>query len=319
MRSRISAEISREYILKDQALFAVSCNMRSLALLLSFLFLSLLNAEEVDVYLLGGQSNMQGIGKTKNLDAEQRGLLPHAKFFNGKSFVPINIGITKTSARLGEFGPEVGFSKEMAKDGKDIYLIKHFASGMPLHYGWNGNKWLGGVPTKGRTNFYPGLNASDTNKGKLYQKMHKRFSDGIKTLEAAGHTPNIRGFLWMQGEQDSKKSQSASEYAANLKLLRSRICEDFKTPEIPMVFGQVLPHTPALARFSHREQIRSQMAAADSASGEIQAISGASMISTDNFPLLKDTVHYNAKGQLLLGIAMAKEMTNLHTSIKKIY
>ncbi|WP_129589570.1 sialate O-acetylesterase [Rubritalea profundi] len=56
--------------------------MRLLSLLISTLFSAQLYAKEVDVYLLAGQSNMQGVGKVKNLDASQRALLPNAHFFH---------------------------------------------------------------------------------------------------------------------------------------------------------------------------------------------------------------------------------------------
>lgn len=284
---------------------------RLLVFLFSLFFTTSLLSSEVDVYLLAGQSNMQGIGKIENLENFQGLDLQRSHYFTGKGFEPIVLGKTKTSARAGEFGPEIGFAHEMTSDGKEVYLIKYFASGMPLHAGWNGNKWIGLPATNGRTNFHPGLNAQDPNKGRLYTAMIKRFLNGLKAVGAAGHTPNIRGFLWMQGEQDSKNEISASQYAANLKRLKTRLSEDIKVNELPMVFGQVLPYSPALERFTHRKEIRSQMAAADSASGKPEAILGATMVSTDSFPLLKDKVHYNAQGQWMLGLAMARSMQNL--------
>lgn len=256
---------------------------------------------------------MQGLGKVKLLKKDQRTDLSKAHYFTGKGFESLVFGETKTSARVGEFGPEVGFAKEMTEGGKEIYIIKFYASGMPLHSGWNGNQWVGLPVGKNRTNFYPGLNAKDTNKGRLYNAMWKRFDAGLKTIVSNGDTPNIRGFLWMQGEQDSKNELSASEYAANLKLLKMRVAEDLDVSVLPMVFGQVLPHSPALKRFTHRDAIRSQMAAADAGSGEPEAIPLAKMVSTDSFPLLKDNVHYDTQGQWMLGQAMAKAMKGLST------
>ncbi|PQJ27614.1 sialate O-acetylesterase [Rubritalea profundi] len=233
-------------------------------------------------------------------------------FFTGKGFVPIELGKTKSAARVGDFGPEIGFSHEMTKDGKEIYLIKFFSSGMPLHHGWSGGRWIGDAPSsERRTNFYPGIDDEDAKKGILYSAMILKFTAGINNLKAYGNTPKIRRFLWMQGERDAQNKQSANEYAACLKLLRNRISADLKTPDLPMVFGQVLPHTPALKRYPHTELIRAQMAAAVSHSGKPEIITRATMVSTDKFPLLKDKVHYNAKGQWMLGQSMAVAMRDI--------
>ncbi|MFD2158052.1 sialate O-acetylesterase [Rubritalea tangerina] len=281
-------------------------------LLTSILLLVLpLTAAEVDVYLLGGQSNMQGIGKIAQLPNAQDIDLSRTHFFTGKGFETIQLGKTKTSARPADFGPEIGFGQVMNQKGKEIYIIKYFASGMPLHPGWNRNKWVGLPAAPKRTNFYPGTNAQDPNKGRLYLAMQKRFASGVQSLKAAGHTPKIRGFLWMQGEQDSKNQTSATTYAKHLKLLKNRLSEDMNVDPLPLVFGQVLPYTPALDRFTHRTEIRQQMAAADSKSGKSESIPTTTMVSTDPFPLLKDKVHYNAEGQLLLGQAFADAMLEL--------
>ncbi len=68
----------------------------------------------------------------------------------------------------------------------------------------------------------------------------------------------------MQGEQDSKQEESATSYASSLRRLRKRIAEDMKTKlDLPLVFGQVLPHDPPLERFKFRNAIREQMAACE--------------------------------------------------------
>ncbi|MCO6046759.1 sialate O-acetylesterase [Aeoliella sp. ICT_H6.2] len=269
-------------------------------------------AEEVDVYLLGGQSNMQGIAKMENLPEDVSPEIPHTYFFNGQEFEPLVLGKTRNSTRAGEFGPEVGFALATATSERPIYLIKYHASGMPLYHGWNGNQWEGGEPAAGRRNFYPGMSADDKNQGTLYRKMIRLFKDGLAQLEREGHTPRVRGFLWMQGEQDSKNEASATKYAESLARLQRRIVEDLALHEpLPMVFGQVCPHEPPVPRFTHRAEIRAAMARADGNSGTPDAIAQARMVSTDDCPLLPDHVHYNAAGQLQLGRKFAKAIGEL--------
>lgn len=274
-------------------------------------------ADEVDVYLLGGQSNMQGIAKLANLPRDVVRQVPNVFFYNGKSFDALKIGTTKTSNREREFGPEIGFALELADSKRPVYLIKYAASGMPLHRGWNGNKWVGGVLKSARRNFYPGQSSDDKAKGTLYRQMLQRFQTGIRQLKKEGHRPVVRGFVWMQGEQDSKNEVSATTYAASLKQLCDRVQEDIKvSADFGVVYGQVLPFEPALDRFTHRSEVRAQMAAADRKSNGDDCISNATMISTDSFGLLPDTVHYNAAGQLRLGSEFGKAMKQLHSDLK---
>jgi len=269
----------------------------------------------VDVYLLGGQSNMQGIAKIRNLPGKYAKIkvIPHTFFWSGTAFEPFILGQTKTSTRVGEFGPELGFALAMATAEHPVYLIKYHASGQPLHHGWNGNRWLGGEPAPDRRNFYPGEKPGDGNQGILYAKMCEQFRAGIGALKKQGHSPVVRGFLWMQGEQDSKNEVSATSYAASLKRLHRRIAEDLDLEKpLPMVFGQVIPHEPPLARFTYRDEIRDQMAAADAASGRPESIEGVTMVSTDGFGMCSDTVHYNAAGQLRLGKEFAVALKLFH-------
>jgi len=266
-----------------------------------------------NVYLLGGQSNMQGIAKLAELPSDIPQTVPHAWFWNGSVFEPLVLSKTQISTRNGEFGPEVGFAVRMATAAHPVYLIKYAASGMPLHHGWNGNQWIGGSPQPNQRNFYPGQGGDDPNMGTLYRAMLTRFQAGIAHLKQTGEEPIVRGFLWMQGEQDAKEAESATAYAASLRRLRQRLIEDVQADQnLPMAFGQVLPFEPALPRFTHRTEVRASMAAADRDSGQSESIPNVKMISTDGFGLLPDTVHYDAAGQMRLGQAMAEAIGQLN-------
>lgn len=268
-------------------------------------------AAEVDVYLLAGQSNMQGIGKLADLPADLPRKPPNAFFWSGKAFEPLVVGTTQTSNRPGEFGPEIGLVTALPESGRGRYLVKYAASGMPLHHGWDAATWVGDAPGPKRRTFYPGERPGDPNQGTLYQGMVARFRAAIMALTASGDRPVIRGFVWMQGEADAKHERSATDYAASLRRLRDRLAADLNTESLPFVFGQVLPHEPAMARFTHRREIRAAMAAADERSGGPAAIVDARMISTDGFGLLPDTVHYDSAGQLALGRAFAEALRSI--------
>lgn len=263
----------------------------------------------VDVILLGGQSNMQGIGKVADLPADLPRAIPNTFFWNGKVFEPLVAGATRSSNRVGEFGPEIGLGLGLATAEAPVYLIKNSASGMPLHAGWNAAKWEGPAPGPNRKTFYPGEKSGDPNTGTLYLGMLAAYRAGLEHLKQAGQDPVVKGFVWMQGEADAKNEVSAREYGESLRRLRARLAADLGLPSPPpLVFGQVLPHEPAMERFTHRVEIRQAMAAADERSGLPSTQPGVRMVSTDGFGVLPDTVHYTAEGLLRLGRAFAGEL-----------
>lgn len=266
-------------------------------------------AAEVDVYLLGGQSNMEGQGDIGELTEAQREFPGEVFFWNGKTFEPLVVGKTATSNRPERFGLELSFAQKMAKLGRPIYLVKFSASGMPLHHGWDRNTWKGGDPVPGRVNFYPGTDADDPAQGKLYRDMILRFQAALADLEKQGHTPQVNAFLWMQGEQDSKHEASASTYARSLALLFQRVKADVGSPGTKLVYGQVLPYEKALPRFIHRNEIRAQMAAADAQSGKPESIADAFMVTTGDCSLKSDTVHHDSAGYWRLGQKFAEALT----------
>ena len=165
----------------------------------------------VEVYLLAGQSNMQGVGMVDQLEAAWQEPILGAYFWNGEGFETLDPGSTRLSGRVGEFGPEIGFVKLMRANAPDreVYLIKFYRSGQPLHHGWDGNEWVGGEPAPGRRNFYPGEEAGDENTGVHYEAMLEHTLAALSHLRELGHEPVLAGVVWMQGEQDAKHEVSA--------------------------------------------------------------------------------------------------------------
>jgi hypothetical protein len=263
-----------------------------------------------EVYLLAGQSNMEGVGKLKELPAETLKAPGNVFYWNGTVFERLVPGKTKTSA-AGQFGPEIGFAAGLAtaRPETPVYLIKFAIGGQPLHYGWKNEKeWVGAPPTPKRMTFYPGTAPADPNAGLRYLAMRASFARALAALDANKVAYKVRGILWMQGEADAKHAAAAREYAQMLRLLKTRLEQDLKTPDLPLVYGQVLPYSPAEARFVARDDVRFQQQAADHRSGKPEAIPGAWMISTDGYTLNPDHVHYDTPSQLRLGSGFAKTM-----------
>lgn len=268
------------------------------------------DASTVDVYLLAGQSNMQGVGKVAELPEAWRATIAGVWFWEGDAFETLDPCSTTISVRSGDFGPELGFARamRMLSPEQDIYLVKFYRSGQPLHHGWGGNRWLGGEPSPGRNNFYPGETGGDEDAGNHYRAMLAMARDAFAHLREQGYKPVLRGIVWMQGEADAKHETSANEYAESLARLKRRIEEDLESEPVPFVFGQVLAHEPALERFTDRPLLRDRMAQADMHSGDERAVEGVWMVPTEGMPLNNDTVHYNTEGMKLLGTAFGLAM-----------
>jgi len=152
-------------------------------------------AAPAKLYIFSGQSNMQGLGKLKELTKEQKKSYPNVHYWNGKEFVKLIPGLTRTSTRKDEFGPEIGFVHVLAQKNPDqpIYIIKHYVSGQPLHWGWNHNEWEGEKPSPKRGNFYPGKNTGDPNMGKHYKRLKTIFTNALADLKKKGVSYNIKG------------------------------------------------------------------------------------------------------------------------------
>ncbi|XAM00368.1 hypothetical protein OT109_03060 [Phycisphaeraceae bacterium D3-23] len=264
----------------------------------------------VDVYLLAGQSNMQGVGEVAELPATWLEPIEGVYFWHRDAFRMLDPGTSPISARPGKFGPELGFARSMRmlKPVQEIYLVKFYRSGQPLHHGWDGNQWVGGDPAIGRRNFYPGETEDDDMVGSHYAAMLTMARTAFAHLQSEGYEPVLRGVVWMQGEADAKNETSADEYAESLARLKRRIEEDLDSEPAPFVFGQVLAHEPALDRFTDRPRLRERMAQADMRSGDERAIEGVWMVPTEGMPLNNDTVHYNTEGMRLLGTAFGIAM-----------
>lgn len=279
----------------------------------------------ITVYLLSGQSNMQGTARSSKLAAELLNM-PEIMLYAAGSGVSGSIAnqwVGLQPSNAGTFGPEIGFGERMIDlcPGQPIALIKYSASGKSLEI-----------------NFKPGADASDTgNWGGSFTGMVNTFNNGIAALEADGWEPVIHGMCWQQGEQDAKdglnapeSSTSADDYGNNLGHFIDRVREQFAAHASPsgirFVLGQVLPYAPAggdvATRFPGRDLVRQVELDLDENSGAALTKTNTATVPTNStdHPThandrdgYKDTdeVHLNHVAQFALGKSMAYKMLGL--------
>lgn len=177
------------------------CGFLGAALAVSMLASASARGAAYTVYLLAGQSNMDGRAATSALPTSPVNLQqPQAdvRYYNGYSGSDgyTNGAWTNLFPGPTQFGPEITFGRTMADNHpeQNIALIKHARGGTSLAVNWK----PGPVGTGGSD--YLGFRATVTS--------------ALNALTSAGHTYQIAGMLWLQGESD--QGTNATNYQTNL-------------------------------------------------------------------------------------------------------
>jgi len=232
------------------------------------------------VFILAGQSNMEGYGSELSLghmadDPATRPALRRLK--PGKDFVErediwVRYGRRKGNLALGYgaandggprrgrlFGPELGFGMVMGDFFEEQVLL--------IKCCWGGAA-LGRQPdeTGLRTNdFYPPGAGGEAEAGPRYRQLVANVKATLKYLPR--HFPaydksgyEIAGFVWFQGYADQFGGRY-EEYEANLTHLIHDVRQDFGTPDLPVVIGELGIGGPAVAPDTHEAAIRTAQAA----------------------------------------------------------
>jgi iduronate 2-sulfatase len=261
-------------------------------------------AKEWRVFLLAGQSNMEGVGVAAeapaNLLAQPAVRLYHSPTVH--SALPANqwnplkpAGISATN-----FGPELAFAYRVAEafPSESIALIKHAKGGTklttePLDYEV--------------TSWHPGTNAADAASfGTEFATFVRTVTNALAALRAQGDTPVLSGMLWVQGEADATLAATGTAYEQNLTRFIRRVREQFAAPDLPFVCAQILPYQTRPGSVA----VRQALADIDQDSGSPAAQPHAFVIRTEGLGVNTDSVHFNTPGQLGLGALLADSMVH---------
>jgi len=243
------------------------------------------------VYLLGGQSNMVGVGQVNALSPSLR--LEQSDVWIYWSGWPAWRGLQPSSdysdGSATYMGPEVSFGRAMADahPDREVYLIKHAVGGTDLAEYW-----------------YPGVGDSDPTMGQGYAVWLQTVRDGLETLAAEGVEAQVAGMIWMQGESDATYEPWSLAYRGNLEHLIQRVRDDVGVDDLPFSLGLIDGRDLAVYRDSVRQ---AQQAVADAD----PAVFAFETEDLGTYP--SDGWHYQGTGLRVMGERFAATLLGLET------
>lgn len=280
----------------------------------------------VKVFILAGQSNMQGQGVAEmdhpkyynggkgNLvwsmqHSQSKNLMQHLRQPDGSWTVRDDVRISfanKGKVRSGSLtigytgyggsshvGPELQFG-HVAGDHFDqpVLLIKTAWGGKSL-----------------QKDFRPPGSGGET--GPFYRQMISEVKKALGELKDSRY--ELAGFVWMQGWNDMISQEATDEYAVNLRNLAADIRAELNSPQLPFVVGELGNGGPAkegsnMAKFRAAQQRGTEK------------ISNAFFVKTQQFarpkelsPNISHGHHWfgNAESYFLIGDALGKAAVRL--------
>ena len=279
--------------------------------LLAMTFLpSIATAQTIDVYIMAGQSNMDGRGDVSDLSEEQLASLQNdtiIRYVNPGSereravptsnpadldvgsngftaLVPggFSVDLSSTRQLSPTFGPELSFGASIAEatgSSNQIAIIKVSRGGTNFR-----NDWL----------VNPNVNTVDDEpEGFLYRALIEHVAAGLAELEANGSTAIVRGVVWHQGESDSSDT-NVDLYAGRFSDFVVGVRGEFGA-DIPFVLGELSRDRSNSGPFN------------DNLPNVVSSQPGLSFIGSEGVTTPGstnpdgDTTHFDANGQLELG------------------
>lgn len=216
------------------------------------LFGQVAESVKVRVFYLGGQSNMNGYGYNKDLPATLNKTFEGVWIFQGNptgdedpngglgvwSLLKPGHGAGfssdgQSNQYSDRFGVELSFAKRMQElfPGERIALIKYAKGGSSIDSLMARNFGSWEPDFIGKT----GMNQYDYFLRTLQKALQTYDIDGDGQPEEL--IPG--GILWMQGESDSGREDTATRYYTNLKRLMDLIRASLRIGDLPIVIGKI--------------------------------------------------------------------------------
>ena len=189
--------------------------------------------EIIDLFIWAGQSNAQGWkgdanfypSDSNNLDTSIRINYTFIGTSSSNGWITMQPQIGLYTPQ-GHFGAEVTFSRKLKQAGFNPAIFKYCKGATSLYGNWKA----------------PGA-------GGYYDNMVTALNAAITNLENQGHTVNVRGFIWIQGEEDGNTYTNASAYEINhLNLINDMRNNVVNDSTLPIILGVDEQHPNMVAQ-----------------------------------------------------------------------
>jgi len=267
---------------------------------------------EYRLYLLAGQSNMEGYGNVAELPVTARGLQPGVMIFHGNSsddpevadgrgrWVALRPGHGAGFTSDGDenryserFGPELAFASELRRldPTANIAIVKYARGGTSL----------------ARLDLEPGWARSSV----LTQLDHTiaaiERARSVRDIDHDGAPDTLvaAGIVWMQGESDANQTEAiARAYGTNLRATMTQLRKTLGRDDLPLVIGRISDSRRDSARgrvWKFGDLVRHAQEAF------VASDPNAALVDTDHYGY-SDALHYDTAGYLDLGAQFARAM-----------
>lgn len=295
--------------------------MKNLKIFFFLLIPTLFYTQKIRVFILAGQSNMNGFGFNKDLPNDLKSF-KDVYIFQGNS-VPdgnLNGGLGKwdvlkpgngngfksngkTNTLSDRFGLELSFAKKMKElfPNDKIALIKYAREGTSIDSLAKGDFGCWDADFQGLNGLNQYDNFLKTIKNALSETDIDK--DGKKDLIVPS------GILWMQGEGDASYDEAiANRYYDHLKTLMNQMRATLLTDDLPVVIGKI---SDSGKDKSGRVWKMGELVQYAQEKFVLNDKSAAIVRSTKNYGYGDDPWHYNSAGYIDLGQKFAEEVFRL--------
>lgn len=297
--------------------------MKNLKIFFFVLIPTLFYTQKIRVFVLAGQSNMNGFGYNKDLPNDLK-TFKDVYIFQGNS-VPdgdLNGGIGKwellkpgngtgfktdgkTNTLSDRFGLELSFAKRMKElfPNDKIALIKYAREGTSIDSVARADFGCWDADFYGKN----GINQ--------YDNFLKTVKNALSETDIDGNGKRDEiipsGILWMQGEGDASYDEAiANRYYSHLKTLMNQMRAALLTDDLPVVIGKISDsgknekgrvwNTGELVQYAQEKFVKNDKNA-------------AIVRSTKKYNYGNDPWHYDSSGYIDLGKNFAEEIFKLIT------
>jgi sialate O-acetylesterase len=251
-----------------------------------------------DLWVLAGQSNMDGFGKLIHLESPHK--MVHAFYYNEKwdiardplcrlneSVDPVHWSIedpvereksNQVDREFGTMGAGLG-----VRFGKEMYK----ATGIPIglivcsHGGTSIKQWDPALKTMGGRSLYGSM---------------------LRRIQAVGN--KVAGFLWYQGESDALSADKGVGYIDEFRNFIEKLRADLDSPQLPFVYVQLGPFFGDDSAAEGWNRVQTDQLALES------EISNVAMVPAVDCTL-SDLIHLDSVSLRQLGARMALQALRL--------